>query len=102
MGNKEVTLLVLLDLSVAFDTMEHSIFLNILQQDFGVVGTALKWIASFLSGPRQRIIVGDKTSDDFSDCTTVPTLLSTIVALYCSPPGRIRVAQEQYPVPPLC
>ena len=102
MGNKEVTLLVLLDLSVAFDTMEHSIFLNILQQDFGVVGTALNWIASFLSGPRQRIIVGDKTSDDFSDCTTVPTLLSMIVALYCSPPGRIRVAQEQYPVAPLC
>ena len=49
MGNKEVTLLVLLDLSVAFDTMKHSIFLNILQQDFGVVGTALNWIASFLS-----------------------------------------------------
>ena len=36
---KAVTLLVLLDLSSAFDTIERSILLNILQQDFGVVGT---------------------------------------------------------------
>ena len=40
MDNK-VTLLVLLELSAAFDTIEHSILLNILQQDFGVVGTTL-------------------------------------------------------------
>ena len=41
MDNREVTLLVLLDPN--FDTTEHSIVLNILQQDFGVVGTALNW-----------------------------------------------------------
>ena len=37
----------------------HSILLNILQQDFGVVGTALNWFDSFLSGLKQRILVGD-------------------------------------------
>ena len=70
--NKEVTLLVLLDLSAAFDTIEHSILLNILQQDFGVVGTALNWFDSFLSGRKQRILVGDKTSDDFNLNCGVP------------------------------
>ena len=61
MDNKQVTLRVLLDLSATFDTIEHSIFLNILQQDFGVVGTALNWFDSFLSGRKQLILVGDKT-----------------------------------------
>ena len=44
----------------------HSILLNISQQDYGVAGTALNWFDSFLSGPKQRILVGDKTSDDFN------------------------------------
>ena len=33
----------LLDHSAAFNTIEHSILVNILQQDFGVLSTALKW-----------------------------------------------------------
>ena len=70
--NKAVTLLVTLDLSSAFDTIERSILLNILQQDFGVVGTALNWFDSFLSGRKQRILVGDKTSDDFNMNCGVP------------------------------
>ena len=43
-----------------------------LQQDFGVVGTALNWFDSFLSGRKQRILVGDKTSDDFNLNCGVP------------------------------
>ena len=72
MDNKEVTLLVLLDLSAAFDTIERSILMNILQQDLGVIGTALNWFDSFLSGRKQRILVGDKTSDVFNLNCGVP------------------------------
>ena len=40
-----------------------------MQQAFGVTGTALNWFDSFLSGRKQRVLVGDKTSDDFNlDC----------------------------------
>ena len=49
MDNKKVTLLVPLDLSAAFDTIEHPILLNILQQDFGVTGTALIRLISLWS-----------------------------------------------------
>ena len=72
MDNKEVTFLVPLDPSAAFDTTEYSILLNILQQDFGAFGTALNWSDSFLSGRKQRILVGDKTSDDFNLNCGVP------------------------------
>ena len=66
MDNKEVTFLVLLDVSAAFNTIDHSTPLNILQQDFGVVGPDLNWFDSFLSGRKQRILLGDKTSYDFN------------------------------------
>lgn len=58
MDNNKVTLLVLLDLSPAFDTIEHYILLNILQQGFEVVGTALNWL-SLMLGPKQCILVVD-------------------------------------------
>ena len=68
-----MTLHELLDrLSSAFDSIEHSILLNILQQDFGVVASALDWFDSFLSGRKQRILVGDKTSHDFNLNCGVP------------------------------
>ena len=67
MNNKEVKLIVILDLiNSVFDTIEISILLNVLQQDFGVLGTTLNWFDSFLSGRKQRILIGDKTSDDFN------------------------------------
>lgn len=58
MDNNKITLLVLLDLSAAFGTIEHYILLNILQQEFEVVGTALNW-SSLMLGPKQCIIVAD-------------------------------------------
>ena len=41
--NGEVVLLVLLDLSAAFDTIDHDILINRLEKMYGIQGTALKW-----------------------------------------------------------
>ena len=46
MDNGEVTLLVMLDMSAAFDTIDHNILIYTLKNDFGVVDNALKWFRS--------------------------------------------------------
>ena len=51
----QVTLLGLLDLSAAFDTVDHDIFLTRLQKSYGVGGTALAWILSFIQSRQQSV-----------------------------------------------
>ena len=58
----EATALVLLDLSAAFDTIDHSTLLNCLQYWFGVGGSALKWFSSYLMERFQSVKIGS-TSD---------------------------------------
>ena len=45
MINQQVTLLVLFNLSPAFDTVDHKVLLNWLQSKMGVSGIALSWFA---------------------------------------------------------
>ena len=58
----KVTCLVLLDLSAAFDTVDHDILLDVLRRRFLVEEPALKWFHSYLNDRTQVITVDGKDS----------------------------------------
>ena len=63
MNKQQVTLLVLLDLSAAFDTVDHDILLRRLENKFRIKDQAVTWLKSYLSNRSQRIVVGSAKSD---------------------------------------
>ena len=66
MNDQHVTLLVLLDLSAAFDTISHGILLSSLQSNFGVNGTVLSWFESYLTGTTQRAYINGQFEMSFN------------------------------------
>ena len=59
----KVSVLVLLDLSAAFDTVDHSIFLNRLETWAGLSGTVLKWFRSYLEERSYFVTIGSYESN---------------------------------------
>ena len=93
---QEVTCLVLLDLSVAFDTVDHQILINRLTSMFGISGCALTLIRSYITGRSQRVKVGESRSDPVTLHFAVPqgSVLGPILfTLYTCPLGQILKAQ---------
>ena len=64
MDNQHVTLLVMLDLSAAFDSVNHEMLLNTMASRFGISGTILDWVRSYLDGRKQRVIVHNAMSEE--------------------------------------
>ena len=95
---KEAMCLILLDLSAAFDMVNHEMLLNHLKFRFGITDTVLKWIESYLIGRHQSVIISDandpdqKRSDKARLAQGVPqgSVLGPILfTLYIAPLGDI-------------
>ena len=69
--NGQLTVKLFLDLSSAFDTVNHDIMLSILHRRFSVEGAALNWFHSYLTDRSQTFSVGDSNSDPHSVSCTV-------------------------------
>uniref|UniRef100_A0A8D3CRZ4 Reverse transcriptase domain-containing protein n=1 Tax=Scophthalmus maximus TaxID=52904 RepID=A0A8D3CRZ4_SCOMX len=86
-----VSILVLLDLSAAFDTIDHKILLQRLEH-IGIKGTALEWFKSYLSDRFQFVNVNNKSSIHTKVRHGVPqgSVLGPILfTLYILPLGNI-------------
>ena len=64
LDENKIAVLLLLDLSAAFDTIDHQIHLSRLNHTFGIRETALNWFRSYLSGRKQFVLVGDHRSSE--------------------------------------
>ena len=56
------TVLVSLDLSEAFDTINYNVLLNRLHYLYGITGTAFKWFQSYIEQRNIQVCVGDYLS----------------------------------------
>ena len=62
MDNKRQTALISLDISAAFDTINHRVLLERLSSDFSVDGAALDWLRSYLVDRLQFMKLGSHSS----------------------------------------
>jgi hypothetical protein len=57
LDNNACVILLMLDLSSAFDVIDHDILFDRLQYSFGISGSALSWIRSYLTDRSQCISI---------------------------------------------
>ena len=57
-------MLTMLDLSAAFDSIDHNILFDRLSHSFGINQSALNWIKSYLSNRNQKIKINDLYSNE--------------------------------------
>ncbi|PIK49357.1 hypothetical protein BSL78_13780 [Apostichopus japonicus] len=96
LGGQKACLMVLLDLSAAFDTVDHLQLLTTLS-DLGVKSTALKWMTSYLSDRQQIVCLGKDSSDPQTLECGVPqgsVLGPVLFTVYTSSLGQLLRSQD--------
>ncbi len=94
-GNSGI--LILLDLTAAFDTIHHIILLDRLQQQIGISGIVLQWFSSYLSNRSVSVTMGNHSPPavPLSFGLLQGSILSPVLfSLYMLPLGSIFMKHE--------
>ena len=92
MDNQQLTALVLLDLSAAFDTIDHNILIHRLENWFGVSGVALQLLSSYLIDRTQSVSIDGHCSPAEPLLTGVPqgsVLGPLLFTMYTTPVAHL-------------
>ena len=103
MAKGSVTALTLLDLSAAFDTIDHTILLDRLNVHYGISALALGWFKSYLSGRTHLVKMGSTLSHPAALQFGVPqgSVLGPILfSLYTNPIGYIQHFHQKISLTP--
>ena len=86
--------MIYMDMSKAFDKVEHELLIQNLQKDYGFGGNLLRWFQCYLAERKQRVTVLGATSDLLPVTSDVPQgsiLGPALLVLYInSPPNMSR------------
>ena len=72
LDDSNISVLTLLDLSAALDTIDHKILLDRLEHLYGISGTARSWFKSYLTGRTRMVTIGNNSSKPSIFCFGVP------------------------------
>ena len=92
LDENKCVMLALIDLSAAFDTIDHAKLIHLLEHEYGVRGTALHWFSSYLSERYFQVKVGGIRSEPRQVTCGVPqgSVLGPIMFnLYIRPLCRV-------------
>ena len=62
MEKGNITLLGIMDLSAAFDSVNHSVLISVLKDYLGISGTPFGWFRSYLAGRGFKVSTGEEYS----------------------------------------
>jgi hypothetical protein len=91
-NDTQFTVVIGLDISAAFDTIDHGILIDRLQEEYGISSVALRWLGSYLRDRKQFVKIGRHSSSIMNCVSGVPqgsVLGPLLFSVYTSPVGDV-------------